>query len=108
MQVTAEASFLSLVAVSFVFVMMRVGPNSVLLVLVDLDKNRAEKCYKEALPNGGWKLLQGPSDIYMVRSISIQPRESHFSCVTACPQAFSLRYFASYGWYPRCKGGQIR
>jgi hypothetical protein len=44
MQVTAEASFLSLVAVMFVFVLIGVCPNSVLTVLVHLDKNRAEKC----------------------------------------------------------------
>ncbi|KAN0130873.1 hypothetical protein V8E53_011251 [Lactarius tabidus] len=48
--VTAEASFLSLIAVMVVFVLMR----------------RNVLRYREALPNGGWKLLQGPSDIYML------------------------------------------
>jgi hypothetical protein len=24
--------------------------------------------YRRALPNGGWRLLRGPADIYMVRS----------------------------------------
>ena len=44
MKVTAEASFLSLIAVMFVFVLIGVCPNSVLLVPVHLDKNRTEKC----------------------------------------------------------------
>ena len=43
-QVTAEASFLSIIAVMFVFVLIGVCPNSVLPVLVHADKNCAEKC----------------------------------------------------------------
>ena len=44
MQLTAEASFISLVAVMVVFILFGVCPNSVPPVLVHLDKNRAEKC----------------------------------------------------------------
>jgi len=46
----AEASFLSLVAVVFVFVL--IGRNVLR--------------YKQALPHGSWTLLQGPSDVYML------------------------------------------
>jgi hypothetical protein len=48
--VTAEASFLSLIAVMFVFVL--IGRNMLR--------------YRKVLPNGSWKLLQRPSDIYML------------------------------------------
>jgi len=47
--VTAEASFLSVIAVTVIFVL--IGRNVLR--------------YRRALPNGGWKLLQGPVDIYM-------------------------------------------
>ena len=43
MQLTAEAAFLSLVAVTFLFVLIGVCPHIVLAVLVQLDKNCAEK-----------------------------------------------------------------
>jgi len=46
----AEASFLSLIAVIFVFVL--IGRNVLR--------------YRKALPNGSWRLLQGPTDIYML------------------------------------------
>ena len=29
--------------------------------------------YRRALPNGGWKLLRVPADIYMVCSILLEP-----------------------------------
>jgi hypothetical protein len=48
--VTAEASFLSLFAVMFIFVL--IGRNVLR--------------YRKALPNGRWKLLQRPADIYML------------------------------------------
>ncbi|KAF8260675.1 hypothetical protein EI94DRAFT_884557 [Lactarius quietus] len=46
----AESSLLSLVALMFVFVLI----------------GRNVRIYRKALPNGGWKLLQGPTDIYML------------------------------------------
>ncbi|KAF8267854.1 hypothetical protein EI94DRAFT_1579640 [Lactarius quietus] len=47
---TAEASFLSLTSVVVVFVL--IGRNVLR--------------YRKALPNGGWRLLQRPADIYML------------------------------------------
>jgi len=46
---TTEAAFLSLVAVTFIFVLI----------------GRNVRRYRKAFPNGGWRLLEGPSDIYM-------------------------------------------
>ena len=43
MQLTTEAAFLSLIAVTFLFVLIGVCPRIVLAVLVQLDRNRAEK-----------------------------------------------------------------
>jgi len=45
-----EAAFLSLTAVTFIFVL--IGRNVLR--------------YRRALPNGGWRLLQGPADIFML------------------------------------------
>jgi hypothetical protein len=42
-QITTEAGFLSLAAVTFLFVLIGVCPHIVLAVLVQLDRNRAEK-----------------------------------------------------------------
>jgi hypothetical protein len=41
--------------------------------------------HRRALPNGDWKLLREPIDIYMVRLIFTTSRESQFSRVTAFP-----------------------
>ncbi|KAH9002021.1 hypothetical protein EDB86DRAFT_2900685, partial [Lactarius hatsudake] len=49
-QLTAEASLLSLAAVVVIFVL--IGRNMLR--------------YRRVLPNGGWKLLQVPADIYML------------------------------------------
>ncbi|KAN0131080.1 hypothetical protein V8E53_011081 [Lactarius tabidus] len=48
--IALEASFLSLIAVIFIFVLI----------------GRNVRHYRRALPNGGWKLLQRPADIYML------------------------------------------
>jgi len=45
-----EAAFLSLIAVTFIFVL--IGRNVLR--------------YRRALPNGDWRLLQGPADIFML------------------------------------------
>jgi len=46
----SEAAFLSLIAVTFIFVL--IGRNVLR--------------YRRALPNGGWRLLRGPADIFML------------------------------------------
>jgi hypothetical protein len=38
--------------------------------------------YRRALPNGTWKLLRLPADVYMVRSIFYSPARPHFNRVT--------------------------
>jgi hypothetical protein len=62
--------------------------------------------YRRALPNGGWRLLQGPADIFVVCSSFTQPRESHFSCVTAFH--FYIRCPARDWYYPQHSMGPQR
>ena len=38
--------------------------------------------YRRALPNGTWKLLRVPADVYMVRSIFYSLARPHFDRVT--------------------------
>ena len=102
MQLTTEAGFLSLISVTFIFVLIGVClsfisacPPTKFTGTVQRNVLR----HRRALPNGGWILLRGPIDIYMVRSSFSASRESHFSCVTAF--SVYIRYPGSDGLYPQ-------
>jgi hypothetical protein len=68
-QLVAEASFLSLGAVLVIFVLIVVRSISFQLchpVWRTLAQRNLRR-YRKTLPNGDWKLLQTPTDIYMAR-----------------------------------------
>ena len=83
----AQAAFLSLIAVTIILVLIGVclyhcaRPPTKLTGIVQRNVLR----HRKALPNGDWRLLRGPFDIYMVRSSFTASRESQFSRVTAFP-----------------------
>lgn len=82
---TAEASFISLAAVIVIFGLIWVSP-TVSVVPVEFDENvqRNVKRYRKALPDGGWKLLDAPADIYMVCSILLEPSMISFQSCDSC------------------------
>jgi hypothetical protein len=69
LQFTAEVSFLSIAAVVLVYTLILVCPHPFLLrslLTASCSTQRNYIRYKNALPNGDWKLMQVPADIYMV------------------------------------------
>jgi hypothetical protein len=101
MQLATEAAFLSLIAVTFIFVLIGVCLSFISARLPKLTGTvqRNVLRHKRALPNGDWRLLRGPIDIYMVRSSFTASRKSQFSRVTAFH--FHIRYPTSDGLYPQ-------
>jgi hypothetical protein len=81
MQLETEAAFSSVIAVTFIFVLIGVclsftsarPPKLTGIVQKNVLRHR------RALPNGDWRLLRGPADIYMVRSEFYSLFESHIS-----------------------------
>jgi hypothetical protein len=79
MQLAMEASFLSLIAVTFIFVLIGVCLSFISARPPKLTGTAQRNVlhHRRALPNGGWRLLRGPIDIFMVRS-SLQPLRISF------------------------------
>jgi len=97
LQFTAEASFLSCICVTVIFIWIGVCLTS-FHVFVMFGEDVAQwnvHWYRKKFPNGDWKLFQGPADIYMVcltvyllsfaRLIKLHD-SSRFSCSTFCKQ----------------------
>ncbi len=98
LQVTAEASTLSFIFVTVIFIWIGVRPTSFhVFVMVDEDvAQRNVYWYRKEFPNNSnWKLFQKPSDIFMVcltvylltfaRLIELYDRP-RFLCSTLCKQ----------------------
>ncbi len=95
LQLIAEASFLSCICVTIIFIWIGVRPTS-FHAFVMLDEDVAQwnvHWYRKKFPNRDWKLFQGPADIYMV-CLTIyllsfawlieMHDSSRFSCSTFC------------------------
>jgi hypothetical protein len=75
LQLIVEVSFLSFGAIIAIFLLVRVCPIPfgyavqccMGIWVLSLQRNLLR--YRKALPNGDWKLLRTPADIYMVRSM---------------------------------------
>ena len=88
MQLVAEGALISFLSVTTILVLFGVcvsftsaRPPTKLTGTV--QRNILQ--HRRALPNGDWRLLRGPFDIYMVGLSFTASRESQFSRVTAFP-----------------------
>src|SRR6266436_5007828 len=97
LQFTAEASFLSCICVTVIFIWIGVCLTS-FHVFVMFGEDVAQwnvHWYRKKFPNGDWELFQRPADIYMVCQTIYLPSfarltelhdSSFFSCLTLCKQ----------------------